>query len=428
MQAVQFIQSVPRYALTKALGRVARSIYWSDLACLQLRDVPEPRLPTPEWVRIATRYGGICGSDLGVILLHSSTTASAITSFPFTLGHENVGVIAEVGGAVDDLQVGQRVVVNPLLGCVARGFRDLCPNCARGEPNLCLRFHQGTVSAGTMIGFCRDTGGSWSPSFVAHRSQVIPVPGSLSDEEAVLAEPFGVALHAVLRNRPGDDQTVLVLGAGVIGLLTVAAIRAIGSKARVIVTARYPFQADAAARLGADVVLRARRGTDLYRQVAQLTGAEVLRPVIGRPLIQGGADIVFDCVGTGRTIDDALRLARAGGRVVLVGLASTPSGVDWTPVWLHEVEIRGAVAYAIEDFRGERVDAVRLAVRLMAEKVVDLKPLVTHTFALADYRRALETVTSKGSSGVIKAVFAFEPSDVVKTSPWGGVPSTTPTG
>jgi threonine dehydrogenase-like Zn-dependent dehydrogenase len=409
MQAVQFVQSVPRYGLTKALGRIARSAYWSNLSCLRLCEVPEPRLPTPEWVRIATRYGGICGSDLGVIQLHASTATSAITSFPFTLGHENVGVIAELGKAVEGFAVGQRVVVNPLLGCEARGFRSLCSNCARGEPNLCVRFHQGTVSSGTMIGFCRDTGGSWSPSFVAHRSQVILLPDSLSDEEAVLAEPFAVALHAVLRNQPSDDQTVLVLGAGVIGLLTVAALRAIGSRARVLVTARYPFQAEAATRLGADVVLHSRRDAELYPQVAQLTGAQVLRSVIGRPLVQGGADLVFDCVGSGRTIDDALRLARAGGRVVLVGLAATPRGVDWTPAWLHEVEIRGAMAYAVEEFRGERIDAVRLAVRLMAEKVIDLRPLVTHTFALDDYRRALEAATSKRSSGVIKAVFAFEP-------------------
>jgi len=409
MQALQFVQSVPRYGVTKALGRLARSAYWSRIGCLQLRDVPEPRLPTPEWVRIATRYGGICGSDLGVIQLHASTTTSAITSFPFTLGHENVGVIAEVGKSVDGLAVGQRVVVNPLLGCEARGFRNLCPACAAGQPNLCLRFHQGTVSPGTMIGFCRDTGGSWSPSFVAHRSQVIPVPETLSDEEAVLAEPFAVALHAVLRNQPRDDQTVLVLGGGVIGLLTVAALRAIGSRARLLVTARYPVQAEAAARLGADIVLRTRGRAELYRQVAQLTGAEVLKPVIGRPLVQGGVDIVFECVGSGRTIDDALRLARAGGRVVLVGLAATPRGVDWTPTWLHEIEIRGAMAYAVEQFRDERIDAVRLAVRLMAEKAVELKPLVTHRFALGEYQKALATVTSKGASGAIKAVFAFEP-------------------
>ncbi|HET9017300.1 MAG TPA: alcohol dehydrogenase catalytic domain-containing protein, partial [Thermomicrobiaceae bacterium] len=224
MQALQFSDDVPRYALSKALGRGFKGIYWSDLACLQLREVPPPPLPSPGWVRVRTRYGGICGSDLGLVLLHSSTASAPFTSFPFTVGHENVGTVVELGGAVGDVAIGQRVVVDPLLPCAVRGFDDPCPACARGDYNLCERFREGALAPGMLTGFCRDTGGSWSPSFVAHRSQLVPVPESVSDESAVLAEPFAVALHAVLRNRPADDDTVLVIGAGVIGLCTVAAL------------------------------------------------------------------------------------------------------------------------------------------------------------------------------------------------------------
>src|SRR5919199_6018439 len=166
MQALQFTDSIPRYALSKLLGKGYPGIYWSDLACLRFADVPVPALPTPEWLRIDTRYGGICGSDLGMIQLHSSPSSSPFTSLPFTLGHENIGVIAETGAAVQGLSVGQRVVVNPLLACAARGFSEPCARCAQGEPNLCQRFQEGSIAPGMLIGVCRDTGGSWSPSFV----------------------------------------------------------------------------------------------------------------------------------------------------------------------------------------------------------------------------------------------------------------------
>ncbi len=407
MLALQIVESVPRYVLAKAVGQFRPEAYWDGTGLLQLRDVPEPALPTPEWVRVATRLSGICGSDIGVITLHASPTTSPLVSFPFTLGHEIVGEVAELGAAVDEFQVGQRVVVNPLLGCLARGFRDLCAECARGMPNRCLRFREGTIAPGIMIGFCRDTGGGWSARFVAHRSQLVPVPDHLTDEEAVLAEPFGVALHAVLQNRPVDDATVLVLGAGIIGLLTVAALRAVGCRARVLVTARYPFQAEAAARLGADIVLPGRSGPALYRELARLTGARVYRARFGRWLVEGAVDQVFDCVGSNRSVRDAVAVTRAGGRVVLVGLASDPRGVDWTPIWLREVEIRGSMAYADESLDGIVASSIRHAVRLMAERRVDLGWLVTHRFALSEYRRALQMVTSKGNSGVIKAVFAF---------------------
>ncbi len=408
VKALQFTDSIPRYALTKALGTGLDRAFWSEISCLQLNEISDPMLPTQEWVHIKTRFGGICGSDIGVITLHSSTSTSAFTSFPFTIGHENVGRISEVGTAVEGFSAGQRVVVDPLLSCVVRGFSNLCPMCARGDYNLCQRFRDGTISAGMLTGFCRATGGSWSPSFVAHQSQLVLVPDNVTDENAVLAEPFAVALHAVLRNRPADDQTVLIIGAGVIGLCTLAAIRAIGSRARVIITARHPFQIEMAERLNADVVIKPKRGSAFYRQLAEATGASVYKPVIGGDVVVGGADVVYECVGSSGTIDDALRLTASSGRMVLVGLAGVPKGIDWSPIWLSEVKVNGSFCYAMEIFDGERISTMQLAVNMLAEGKVDLSPLLTHQFELSNYREALETVTSKGKSGVIKAVFAFE--------------------
>jgi threonine dehydrogenase-like Zn-dependent dehydrogenase len=408
LQALQFSDSIPRYALGKVAGRGFHGIYWSGFGNLRYVDVPRGRLPTEEWARVDTRYGGICGSDIGLVLLHSSTSTSPFTSFPFVVGHENVGRISQIGRAVKGFSIGQRVVVDPVLGCAVRGFKVPCEHCASGNPNLCLRFREGTIAPGMLTGFCRDTGGSWSPSFVAHQSQLVAVPDSVSDEAALLAEPFAVALHAVLRNAPKDGQTVLIIGAGVIGLCTLAALRATGSRARIIITARHSFQIEMAKRLGADEVVRPGRGAELYRQIAGLTNASVHKPIIGKEIVSGGADVVYECVGGNGTVDDALRLTNARGTMVLVGLAGVPRGVDWTPIWLNEVSVRGSFCYAIEEHEGQRISTTALAIKLMEQGKVDLARLFTHRFALADYREALATVTSKGKSGVIKAAFAFD--------------------
>lgn len=403
MKALQMTDSIPRYAASKALTKVREDVYWGSLACLRFRDVQHPVLPNDEWARVRTIYGGICGSDIGTITLHASTSTTVFTSFPFTLGHENVGRISQLGASVDGFQVGDRVVVDPLLSYEARGL----PNPDGRQLNLCDVFDQGALAPGMLTGFCADTGGSWSEQFIAHRSQLIPVPEHVSDEAAVLAEPFAVSLHAVLRNMPGDDDTVLVIGGGIIGLLTIAALRALGSKARIVAIARYEFQAREAQRLGADVVLGKTRGKALERKLTEMLDARSLKPVLGPDVIVGGADVVFDCAGTASSTEQAIRFADGGGTVVMIGLATKLDGIDWTPVWLKELTIRGAFTYALEEYQGEQLTTMQLAVCLLAEGKADIEHLVTHRFQLDDYAAALRTVTNKGVSGVIKAVFDF---------------------
>ncbi|MBI3538092.1 MAG: alcohol dehydrogenase catalytic domain-containing protein, partial [Chloroflexi bacterium] len=204
MKAIQFNATIPRYALGRALGKIFPPILWSGAACVQYRDVPEPQLINDEWVIVKTRYGGICGSDHHLLHLHNAPSSSALTSFPFTIGHENVGTIARVGARVRDFSIGARVVVEPTLGCKPRGFSDLCRFCARGETQLCERVTRGALAAGLITGACRDTGGSWSEYFLAHESQLVRVPANVNDENALMLEPFATSLHAVLQNLPRD--------------------------------------------------------------------------------------------------------------------------------------------------------------------------------------------------------------------------------
>jgi len=407
MKAIQLVESIPRYLVTKAMGTVYRPAFWGPLAMLRYREVPEPALPAPQWVKVRTRYGGICGSDVHTVLLEDSPMLSAFTSFPFTLGHENVGVVAEVGPAVKGLTVGDRVVVEPLLPCATRGIEEPCEFCQRGEYQLCQNFAAGRLAPGLSMGNCAPTGGSWSPYFVAHQSQVLAVPENVTDENALMADAFCCALHSVARNLPRDEDIVLVMGAGVIGLCTVAALRACGSHARVIVVAKYPFQAGMAHRLGADEVIKRGKG-DPFEFIAQATGGKLYRPLLGKRVLVGGVDLVYECVGSDESIDDSLHLARSGGTVVLVGLAAIPKRVDWTPIWLNELTIRGSYWCSMETIQGRQGRAYQQTLEWMAEGKLDLGPLVTHRFRLDDYKRALATTINRGRYGVIKSVFTFD--------------------
>ncbi len=410
MRALTFDPTIPRFIATKALSAVRRSALWGSLSPLQYREVSDPPLPDKEWVRVGVRLGGICGSDLHTIHLDTSPAMSALTSFPFVLGHENVGVLVEIGGAVGGFAPGQRVTVEPVLPCAARGFASSCPNCLAGNYNLCLRNTEGHLSPGLMIGACKDTGGSWGPTFVAHRSQVLPVPDAVSDENALMAEPLSSVLHPLLRHPPADEATVLVIGAGVIGLCAVVALRAMGATSRIVVLAKYPFQGAMATKLGADRSVPLSKGDGHFDAVAELTGGKLRRPMLGKRVLIGGADLTIDCVGSSRSLDDALRLTRPGGSVLIVGLASFPRGVDWTPIWLKELNVIGSSFYSLEHWQGRDWRTMEIVLDWMGRGVVDLGQLVTHRFPVSAYPQALTTAMGKGASNAFKVAFVGESS------------------
>jgi threonine dehydrogenase-like Zn-dependent dehydrogenase len=408
MKALQFVDSIPHYVISKAIGTFYPPIFYSPLSCLRYREVPEPKLPGPEWIKIKVKYGGICGSDINLIRLHDSPSSEPFASFPCTIGHESVGTIVEMGEGVNGFQIGERVTADPVLACPTRGINELCPHCQRGEYSRCENFARGDISPGVIIGTCRDTGGSWSPCFVAHRSQVFHVPETVSDEQAILVDAFCSALHPVMHNFPRDEDTVLIIGAGVIGICVVAALRALESKARIIVLARYPFQGQLAESYGADKVIYAGKGLDYYQAVARAVGGTLYKPILGKRVMTGGADIIYECVGSDTSIDDALRFTKAGGRLVLVGLVGVTKRVDWTPVWFKELTVTGIFACGTEQKEGQPIRTYQLALDWLAQGKLDLAPLLTHKFRLEDYKRAIETTMSKSKNKVVKSVFYFD--------------------
>ena len=352
---------------------------------LRLVDVTPPDRRKDGWVRIAPRIAGICGSDLSAIAGRTSLYFSALVSMPFVPGHEVVG---EVLDEADGFNLGDRVVIDPVLSCRARGIQPPCAPCAGGRHQLCERVTAGHVSPGLQTGYCADTGGGWSEVFLAHTTQLVRVPDHLSDRAAVMVEPAACAIRAVRRAAVSQNARVLIVGAGTVGLLTLAALRRSGAAGTVMVVAKHHHQAELARAWGADEIVGA---DDAIAAVRRETQAFKLEPIGSPPFLLGGADLAFECAGSRAALDVALRSTKGEGRVVL---ASMPASTDLSPVWFRELEVVGSYTGA-----GAFSDAIEFC----AETPVD--GLVSATYPLTRWREAIDHALSSGRLGAIKVAF-----------------------
>jgi threonine dehydrogenase-like Zn-dependent dehydrogenase len=378
VRALVFSRKPARYAAAMVAGslRPGRGARYGPLS---LRDVDPPELPGPGWLRLRPRLSGICGSDLATIDGRSSRYFEPIVSFPFTPGHEVVG----------DLEDGRRVVVIPVLHCAARSVNPPCDMCRAGRINLCERVAFGDLEPGLQCGFCESTGGGWSQEMVVHPSQVVAVPDDLTDEQAVLVEPVACAVHAA---RQAGDGQVAVVGAGALGLFTIAALRALTAPSTLVATAKHPEQRRWAKELGADVVCAP---GELERAVRSATSSFVL----DNGQLTCGIGAVVDCVGSEQSLAQAIRVIAPGGTVHMVGMPGVTT-LDLTPVWQREVALRGVYAY---DEHDDRTHDFATAVELIRE--LDLGRLVSATYPLARYEDAVDHAAHAGARGAVKVAF-----------------------
>jgi len=389
VKALVFERSLPRYAAARVVGSIVPGS-GAKVGPLRLSEVAEPGLPGPGWHRVRPRLAGICGSDLATIDGQSSRYFEPIVSFPFVPGHELVG----------ELDDGSRVVVEPVLACATRGFDPPCAECMAGRTENCERIAFGHIEPGLQTGYCADTGGGWSIAMVAHDSQLHAVPDSMSDEAAVMVEPAACAVHAVMAAAgpsapfPSTGGRVLVLGAGTLGLCTVAALRRLTTPGTIIVSARHPAQRRLALELGADVVVEP---DEMRRAVRRATGSLKVGGVLS-----SGVDVVIDCAGKEGSLADSLAVTRPGGNVVLVGMPGAVN-VDLTPLWHRQISLRGSYAYGVEDAVEGRPRTFELAMALAAE--AGLERLVSVSYTLDRYREAIDHAANAGRRGAVKVVF-----------------------
>ncbi|HEY9292061.1 MAG TPA: alcohol dehydrogenase catalytic domain-containing protein [Microlunatus sp.] len=416
--ALEYSRSAAAVITARALAGTFPGVITSPAAPLRLITKPELHLPGAGWVRLRPTLSGISGADLRLLASGYRPYLNALMSPPFVPGHEVVGVLADdVEGS--GLPAGTRVVLDPVLGCAARGLPE-CVNCAAGAPNRCDQLTAGPIG-GLRTGFAGETGGGWSEELIAHRSQLYAVPERMTDEQALLVQPLAGALHLVDRAAPADQDQLLVVGAGLTGLLTCWAARQQHPNLSITVVGRYPRQRELAHRFGATRVVGTHdslRGVRRTTRAVRVSGGSRLgiggRPeraaaadfpagisgairvlaghrLGGRDFLLGGVDVAIDAAGSKDSAAIALQSTRAGGRVVTAAGRRS----DLTALWLRELELLGSYAATAGDYA----------------RAVDLVPdlpvtgLVGARYPLREWRQAIDHAQGCGKSGTVRVAF-----------------------
>ena len=307
----------------------------------------EVPVPGPDEALVRVLAAGVCGSDL-----HAAHGRHPFVPLPYRPGHEVVGVI-ETPSHTGGLAAGQRVIVEPDLPCWG------CKMCTSGRENLCenLRFFGCGYDQGGMAGF-----------FTLAVNRLHAVPDALDDLTAALIEPLSTPVHAVRLAGEVAGRSVAVLGAGTIGLFTLAVLKAHGA-ATVVSTDPNPAKRERARALGADVAIDA-RSADVAGQV--------------RAALGGSADIVFDCVAVQSSMDDAIAIADKGGTVMVVGVPAQPVTIPLPIIQDHQIRIQGSATYLPVDYT-ESADLLTRGVIRTQDFVTATRPLdrAAEAFGLA---------------------------------------------
>ncbi|MGA8528903.1 MAG: galactitol-1-phosphate 5-dehydrogenase [Acidobacteriaceae bacterium] len=325
-----------------------KALVLEEYSRLALREIPPPA-PSPGELLIRVAACGICGSDV-----HGYDGSSGRRIPPLVMGHEAAGTVAAVGHAVSRFRPGDRVTFDSTVFCGA------CPFCLRGEINLCDRREVLGVSCGEYRRAGAFAEFVTVPERIAHR-----LPPSLSFAEAAMLEPTAVALHAVAVSEVRAGETALVLGAGMIGLLTLQAARAAGCS-RVFIADVDATRLDLARQLGATDVLH-------------LSGPDLARAILTQT--DGGVDVVYEAVGRQETIETAIASVRKGGTVTLIGNIAPQVTIPLQAVVSRQLRLQGTAASS-----GEYPQAIDL----IDSGKIQVKPLITAIAPLEDGPRWFE--------------------------------------
>ena len=313
-----------------------RALLLSEYKTLSVVDMPTPEIGDDD-VLVRVRACGICGSDI-----HGYDGSTGRRIPPLVMGHEAAGVIERVGRGVHGFEPGERVSFDSTVSC------GTCPFCRRGQINLC----DNRTVLGVSCGDYRRHGAF--AEYVAVPSRILyKLPDSLPFERAALIESVSIAVHAVSRHVPQPDDTVVVVGAGMIGLLVIQVLKAKGPKDIVAVDVD-PRKLALAQRMGATRTLNP-KDNDMQAAVRDVTG--------GR-----GADVSFEVVGHGDTVLSAIRSLRKGGTVVLVGNLSPTVELPLQEVVSRELSVLGSCASSGE---------IPECIDLLARGVVDVDPIIS---------------------------------------------------
>jgi 2-desacetyl-2-hydroxyethyl bacteriochlorophyllide A dehydrogenase len=330
-----------------------RVVVLKEPESLHIEERTEPSADGEDVV-VRIRAIGICGTDLSIF------SGKVPVDYPLVLGHEMVGTLED---PVPGLDSGTRVVVDPNVFC------GTCYQCLKGQENVC--------SKAQLMG--RDRDGAFGDFLAVPARNVFPIPDEIDDQAAPLLQVLTTCVHAQRQTQVFPQDSVVVLGLGVSGLLHVQLAKARGAHPVIGIT-RSGSKRSLAARLGADLVFDP-SDPALKEQVAEATQ--------GR-----GPDLVVECVGKTQTLAQAIDLVRVGGRIIVFGTITEDAGeLPFYQLYYKELSLANPRAAKPEDFP--------TSIRLVAAGTVALDPLITHTFPLKSAEEAIATSSESGSLKVI---------------------------
>lgn len=328
---------------------------------IEIAEVAMPNQPIEEEVLIKIKAAGICGSDL-----HIYHGTSPVATYPRIIGHEFVGEIVGVGEKVQDLQVGDHVTVDPVVNC------GTCYPCSIGRHNVCTSLKVRGVH----------TDGGFSEYVSFPQKYVYKISSELPWETAALIEPYSIGAQVLARGEIVRGDTVLILGAGPIGLIISQVVKKVGAKA--IITDIIEERLEMALEMGADVVIN--------------TTKQDMREVVMKETNGCGVTVVIEAVGLPKLLEDGVKVACPAARVVVLGFTETPSQIAQLDITKNELDIRGS-----------RLNAHKFpqVIEWFNKRELNPEKLISHKFRFTEINKAIHLIETEPKK-VCKVVLLFD--------------------
>lgn len=355
-----------------------------------------PSLPGDDFIKVRNIQTGICGSDMTMYTIHQSTGMSlAVMPSQKTtyMGHETVGIVEEIGKNVSKFKIGDRVIIKKYMSnCATKGIEEnnWCEACKRNDYVMCSNYGEPNRKNHVI-------GAGFGDVYFAPDSCVMKVEDNISNDYACMYEPCAVSLHAVMKKIPKAGDKVVVLGGGMIGLNIVQFIKILQPDCKVYLLEKSVLKQNLAKKLGADKIILG----DPYEFIAKETDAKYYHDEKKKnQVLINGVDMVFDSIGLDWAFNMGIRLIKARGTYVKVGIQMVTTKIDETPIWHQELNIIGVNSYGVDEYEGKMYQSFDLVDKLIKEGKVNLEGFITNRYPLSDFRKGFNEVMFNGQNTI----------------------------
>jgi L-iditol 2-dehydrogenase len=343
-----------------------KSMMLTGIRQMEMKEVPEPQVVNANDVKIKMLVVGVCGSDIHYYT--QGKIGSQVVKYPFPVGHEGAGIVAEVGSEVKRFKQGDVIAIEPAMPCFE------CDQCLAGRHHTCrkLRF----------LGCPEQADGCLSEYIVMPETSCIPLPNGLKPDHGVISEPLAIGVYSVKKSIPVKGAKIGILGFGPIGMSVMLAAKAQGASTFYITD-----------KIDARLSIAMKEGATL---VSNPLEEDIVKRILGRET--ASLDVVYECCGKQEAFDQAIDLLKPGGKLMGIGIPEFDS-------WSMNVEKTRRREITIQFIR-RQVDCVESSIEMMHTGKIDISNMITHRFPFEKTKDAFDLVAGY-NDGVMKALIDF---------------------